>query len=167
MDVATLKFYQDHKDVLQQLIDQFDVVRQYYQTYLTEAYSLLKDQGLLVEDFEANANEEIGQHAGAYLYLYQQQHYNEPIRVDVYLFAELGYYGIGIYVNDGGKKKRSEERHFISTVEFVKKYQLDFQEHDDSWISLMRQKGNVPVVQFVQEVSPILRQLESIVTPPR
>lgn len=167
MDMATLKFYQDHKDLLQHLIDQFDVVRQYYQGYLSEACGLLQDMGLVVEDFDADVNEENGQHAGAFIYLYQQQQWNTSIRVDVYLFAQLGWYGVGIYVDDGSKKIRGQERYYKSTIDFVKKHQLDFQEHDDLWISLMHRRGHVSIAQFVQELSPILRQLESIVMPPR
>ena len=161
MELAMVKFYQDNQDLIQAIIDGFDDVRSYYQQYLEEVFEQLKSEDLELEELEILGNDNVGCYAGAYVYVYERVH--QANQINLYIFANLTGCGVGIQVIDKTKTGRGKNDNYRPALEFAQRHGFNvIDDADSEEVYLLEKKGQVSVATFVQEIIPILKQMDDL-----
>lgn len=161
MELALVKFYQDNKDLIQAIVDGFDEVKEHYQQYLEEVFEKLKSYDPELEEQQAFANDVIGSHTGAYLYVYEYVYQVEQIKV--YIFATLTEYGVGIQVIDQTKTGRGKNDNYRPALAFAQRHGLTvIDDAENEEVYLLEKQGQVSTEAFVQEILPIVQQINAL-----
>lgn len=161
MELAMVKFYQDNQDLIQAIIDGFDDVKSYYQQYLEEVFEQLKSEDLELEELEILGNDNVGCYAGAYVYVYERVH--QANQINLYIFANLTGCGVGIQVIDKTKTGRGKNDNYRPALEFAQRHGFNvIDDADSEEVYLLEKKGQVSVATFVQEIIPILKQMDDL-----